>query len=76
MQRGSKPTRKKGPPAPSAPDVKLPKIAKLTMPEDFKIRTHPLFSLPEEVLKLPSRPQKKNLSTPVKPRRRSSGKTF
>lgn len=74
MQRGNKPPRKKGQPAPSTSDVKKPKIAKLAMPEDFKIRTHPLFSLPEEVLKLPPRPKKKGSSSPVRPRRRSSGK--
>lgn len=52
MQK-NKPTRKKSLPKPSTSDVKLPKIPKITMPEDFKIRTRPLFSLPEEVLKLP-----------------------
>ncbi|XP_072937032.1 dynein axonemal heavy chain 7 [Epargyreus clarus] len=51
--QGSRPTRKKGQPAPSTSDVKLPKLPKISMPEDFKIRTQPLFSLPQEILKLP-----------------------
>ncbi|CAB3230574.1 unnamed protein product [Arctia plantaginis] len=51
MQK-NKPTRKKSSSTTSS-DVKLPKIPKISMPEDFKIRTRPLFSLPEEVLKLP-----------------------
>ncbi|XP_028155786.1 dynein heavy chain 7, axonemal [Ostrinia furnacalis] len=46
-------SRKKGHPEPSTSDAKLPKLPKISMPEDFKIRTRPLFSLPEEVLKLP-----------------------
>ncbi|XP_037866676.1 dynein axonemal heavy chain 7 isoform X1 [Bombyx mori] len=58
MQRNNKPTRKKSLTPPSSTDVKLPKIPKIKMPEDFKIRTRPLFSLPEEVLKLPPPPKK------------------
>lgn len=56
MQKNTnnKPNRKKSQPSPSTSDVKLPKIPKISMPEDFKIRTRPLFSLPEEVLKLPA----------------------
>lgn len=46
-------SRKKGHPEPSTSEAKLPKLPKISMPEDFKIRTRPLFSLPEEVLKLP-----------------------
>ncbi|CAH0689857.1 unnamed protein product [Chilo suppressalis] len=52
MQR-PKQTRKKSHPEPSSSEAKLPKLPKISMPEDFKIRTRPLFSLPEEVLKLP-----------------------
>ncbi|XP_075991785.1 dynein heavy chain at 36C [Anticarsia gemmatalis] len=52
QKNNNKPTRKKSNGSPSS-DVKLPKIPKISMPEDFKIRTRPLFSLPEEVLKLP-----------------------
>lgn len=54
MDINNKPNRKKGQPSPSSSDIKLPKIPKIQMPEDFKIRTRPLFSLPEEVLKLPA----------------------
>lgn len=50
----SKPNRKKGQGSPNSSDIKLPKIPKIQMPEDFKIKTKPLFSLPEEVLKLPA----------------------
>lgn len=73
MQR-SKPTRKKEQPGPS--DVKLPKIPKIKMPEDFKIRTQPLFSLPEEILKLPPPIKKTSKSQASRsvPRRKSSGK--
>ncbi|CAH0726011.1 unnamed protein product, partial [Brenthis ino] len=71
MQR-SKPTRKKEQPGPS--DVKLPKIPKIKMPEDFKIRTQPLFSLPEEILKLPPPIKKTSKSQASRsvPRRKSS----
>lgn len=74
MQR-PKPSRKKGQPGPSTSDVKLPKIAKIKMPDDFKIRTQPLFSLPEEVLKLPPPKNKAARIQASKsvPRRRSSG---
>ncbi|KAF9413227.1 hypothetical protein HW555_008507 [Spodoptera exigua] len=76
MQKNNKPTRKKGQPSPSpsTSDVKLPKIPKLSMPEDFKIRTRPLFSLPEEVLKLPAPATKaaKLQAAKVAPRKRSS----
>lgn len=76
MKRG-KPTRKKGQPGPSSSDVKLPKLPKIQMPEDFKMRTQPLFSLPMEILKLPPPPNKATKSQVSKgggPRRRSSGK--
>ncbi|XP_052747260.1 dynein axonemal heavy chain 7 [Bicyclus anynana] len=71
MQK-NKPSRKKGQPAPS--DVKLPKLPKIQMPEDFKIRTRPLFSLPMEILKLPPPPRKsmKSQAPTAGPRRRSS----
>lgn len=75
MQRNNKPTRKKSQPCPSSSDIKLPKIAKITMPEDFKIKTQPLFSLPQEVLKLPPPPSKRTLAqAKVAPKKRSSGK--
>ncbi|XP_068620866.1 dynein axonemal heavy chain 7 [Battus philenor] len=62
-------------PRASSSDVKLPKIPKATMPEDFKIRTRPLFSLPEEILKLPPPPTKKGSkfqSNKAAPRKKSS----
>lgn len=80
MQKNNKPTRKKNSNAQSNSDVKLPKIAKIEMPEDFKIRTRPLFSLPEEVLKLPPPTSKaakiqaaKAAGSSSRPRRKSSG---
>lgn len=56
MQKNNniKPNRKKGQGSPNSSDIKLPKIPKIQMPEDFKIKTKSLFSLPEEVLKLPA----------------------
>ncbi|XP_045534007.1 dynein axonemal heavy chain 7 [Papilio machaon] len=44
------------------------------MPEDFKIRTRPLFSLPEEILKLPPPPKtsKVRSKATTAPRKRSS----
>uniref|UniRef100_A0A2A4JQR8 Dynein axonemal heavy chain 7 n=1 Tax=Heliothis virescens TaxID=7102 RepID=A0A2A4JQR8_HELVI len=75
MQK-NKPSRKKGQPSPTAStsDVKLPKIPKISMPEDFKIRTRPLFSLPEEVLKLPAPATKaaKLQAAKLAPRKKSS----
>ncbi|XP_047042351.1 dynein axonemal heavy chain 7 [Helicoverpa zea] len=73
MQK-NKPSRKKGQPSPSTSDVKLPKIPKISMPEDFKIRTRPLFSLPEEVLKLPAPATKaaKLQAAKLAPRKKSS----
>ncbi|GBP05923.1 Dynein heavy chain 7, axonemal [Eumeta japonica] len=59
------PTRKKSLPPPNSSDFKLPKIAKTEMPKDFKIRTQPLYSLPEEVLKLPD-PNKKKKTRVIK----------
>lgn len=52
MQKNKAPRRRSQPEA-STSEAKLPKLPKISMPEDFKIRTRPLFSLPEEVLKLP-----------------------
>lgn len=78
MQK-NKPNRKKSLPTPSTSEVKLPKMPKISMPEDFKIRTRPLFSLPEEVLKLPPPTSKAAKIQAAKaaggggPRRRSSG---
>ena len=72
----SKQTRKKEQPGPS--DVKLPKISKIKMPDDFKIRTQPLFSLPEEILKLPppiTKSSKAQASKSIS-RRKSSGILF
>lgn len=68
------PPRRKDQSIPTPSDVKLPKIPRLEMPDDFKIRTQPLFSLPEEVLKLPP-PTKKSMRAkmPVQ-KKRSSGK--
>lgn len=59
----------------SSSEIKLPKIPKATMPEDFKIRTRPLFSLPEEILKLPPPPKTSKARTKGAsgPRKRSSG---
>lgn len=57
MDKSKKPTRKKSLPEPSSSDVKLPKLPKMKKPDNFKIRTKPLFSLPEEVLKLPPPPK-------------------
>lgn len=77
-QKNKFPTRKKGQPATSTSDIKLPKIPRIEMPEDFKIRTQPLFSLPQEVLKLPP-PPKKTGKSQVKqsaPRRKSTGHYF
>lgn len=77
QKNNNKPTRKKGQPSPtpSTSDVKLPKIPKLSMPEDFKIRTRPLFSLPEEVLKLPAPATKaaKLQAAKLVPKKKSSG---
>ncbi|XP_045510942.1 dynein axonemal heavy chain 7 [Colias croceus] len=72
--QNNKPTRKKSQPGPSSSDVKLPKIPRIRMPEDFKIRTQPLFSLPEEVLKLPPARSKaaKIQASKAGPRKRSS----
>lgn len=78
----NKPPRKKGQPSPSSSDAKLPKIPKIQMPEDFKIRTHPLFSLPEDVLTLPPpttraaklQAAKAAKSAPARPKKRASGK--
>lgn len=75
MQK-SKQTRKKSSSTTSS-DVKLPKIPKISMPEDFKIRTRPLFSLPEEVLKLPPPTTKATkLQTSKGPRRKQSTGTY
>lgn len=73
-----KPSRKKSLPSPSTPEVKLPKIPKIKMPDDFKIRTRPLFSLPEEVLKLPPPTTKatKMQGGKSRPKRKSSGKKY
>lgn len=57
MDKSKKPTRKKSLPEPSSSDVKLPKLPKMKKPDNSKIRTKPLFSLPEEVLKLPPPPK-------------------
>lgn len=75
MQNNNKPTRKKGQPAPSTSDVKLPKIPKITLPEDYQIRTRPLFSLPQEVLKLPVPASKaaKKQAAKLAPKKKSSG---
>lgn len=73
-QRNKFPLRKKkSSTTSSSPDVKLPKMARIEMPEDFKIRTQPLFSLPEEVLKLPPLQKKSKKQTPTAPKRKSSG---
>ncbi|XP_041972117.1 dynein axonemal heavy chain 7 isoform X2 [Aricia agestis] len=69
MQRNN---HKKGQPGPSTSDVKLPKLPRIKMPEDFKIRTQPLFSLPEEVLKLPAPKLKTSRQRCMGPRKRSS----
>ncbi|XP_049887204.1 dynein axonemal heavy chain 7-like [Pectinophora gossypiella] len=53
MQKNKAPVKKKGQPAPSSSDVKLPKLPKMQTSEEYKIRTRPMFSLPQEVLKLP-----------------------
>lgn len=80
IMQSKKPSRKKGLPSPSTSDIKLPKIPKASMPEDFKIRTQPLFSLPEEVLKLPpptskaAKIQAAKAAAGSTSRRRSSGK--
>lgn len=81
MKRNSS-TRKKsisGSPGASSSGERLPKLPKISMPEDFKIRTRPLFSLPEEVLKLPPPTSKAAKLQAAKaagggaPKRKSSG---
>lgn len=77
MQK-NKPTRKKSLPSPANSELKLPKIPKISVPKDFKIRTQPLFSLAEEVLKLPPPPSKAKIQAAKAaegggPTRRSSG---
>lgn len=76
MQKSKTNGRRKSQAEPSTSDVKLPKLPKISMPEDFKIRTRPLFSLPEEVLKLPPPTNKaaKIQASKTGHRKRSSGK--
>ncbi|XP_063529439.1 dynein axonemal heavy chain 7-like [Cydia strobilella] len=67
MQRGNKPSRKKSQPE-SSSSSSMAKVRKYDMmPEDFKIRTHPLYSLPEELLKFPSKPTKSKKQQESKP---------
>ncbi|KAI8428218.1 hypothetical protein MSG28_002442 [Choristoneura fumiferana] len=69
MQRGKKPTRKKSQSEPSPSDASLPKIPKIKLPDDFKIRTNPLFKLPDELLKFPERKKGKSEAKPVTKKR-------
>ncbi|XP_026726846.1 dynein heavy chain 7, axonemal [Trichoplusia ni] len=69
-----KPTRKKGQPGPSTSDTRLPKMPKISMPEDFAVRTRAIFSLPEQILKLPAPASRaaKLQAAKLAPRRTSS----
>lgn len=71
MQRGKKPTRKKTQSEPSPSDASLPKIPKIKLPDDFKIRTNPLFRLPDELLKFPERKKGKSEAKAVTKKRPS-----
>ncbi|XP_073942137.1 dynein axonemal heavy chain 7-like, partial [Choristoneura fumiferana] len=76
MQRGKKPTRKKSQSEPSPSDASLPKIPKIKLPDDFKIRTNPLFKLPDELLKFPERKKGKSEAKPVTKKRPNVMQSF
>ncbi|XP_047987651.1 dynein axonemal heavy chain 7-like [Leguminivora glycinivorella] len=72
MDKNKKSTRKKSHPEPSTSETKLPKLPKMRTAESLKIRTRPLFSLAEEVLKLPPPPKPVKKKPTAAPRRQSS----